>query len=74
MLLTNQYPGKNCKEFKDFLKDNQITMVLFTAVNVPFSNGLIERLNQTQVKKIGCKIKKEKIKKKMDNDSTTVGK
>ncbi|EFN65339.1 hypothetical protein EAG_14931, partial [Camponotus floridanus] len=32
-----------------------ITMI-FTAVNAPFSNGLNERLNQTLVNKIRCKI------------------
>lgn len=55
MLLTDQYPGINSKEFKKFLKENHITMV-FTAVNSPFSNGLNERLNQTLVNKIRCKI------------------
>lgn len=55
MLFTDQYPGINSKEFKKFLNDEQIPMV-FTAVNAPFSNGLNERLNQTLVNKIRCKI------------------
>ena len=55
MLLTDQYPGINSKEFKEFLKEQDITLV-FTAVNTPFSNGLNERLNQTLVNKIRCKI------------------
>lgn len=55
MLLTDQYPGINSKEFKDFLKKKNITMV-FTAVDAPFSNGLNERLNQTLINKIRCKI------------------
>lgn len=55
MLLTDQYPGINSKEFKEFLNGKQIPMV-FTAVNAPFSNGLNERLNQTLVNKIRCKI------------------
>lgn len=55
MLLTDQYPGINSKEFKKFLSDKQITMI-FTAVNAPFSNGLNERLNQTLVNKIRCRI------------------
>lgn len=55
MLLTDQYPGINSKEFKLFLKDKSITLV-FTAVNTPFSNGLNERLNQTLVNKIRCKM------------------
>lgn len=55
ILLTDQYPGINSKEFKDFLKKENITMI-FTAVDAPFSNGLNERLNQTLVNKIRCKI------------------
>lgn len=55
MILTDQYPGINSREFKTFLQDKQIPMV-FTAVNAPFSNGLNERLNQTLVNKIRCKI------------------
>lgn len=55
MLLTDQYPGINSKEVKDFLEEKSITMI-FTAVNAPFSNGLNERLNQTLINKIRCKI------------------
>ncbi|CAG4958446.1 unnamed protein product [Colias eurytheme] len=55
MVLTDQYPGINSKEFKDFLKKKNITMV-FTAVDAPFSNGLNERLNQTLINRIRCKI------------------
>lgn len=55
ILLTDQYPGINSKEFKQFLNDKQIQIV-FTAVNAPFSNGLNERLNQTLINKIRCKI------------------
>jgi len=54
-ILTDQYPGINSKEFKEFLKKEDIKMV-FTAVDAPFSNGLNERLNQTLVNKIRCKI------------------
>ncbi|CAF4935631.1 unnamed protein product [Pieris macdunnoughi] len=46
MVLTDQYPGINSKEFKEFLINENIRMV-FTAVDSPFSNGLNERLNQT---------------------------
>lgn len=63
MLLTDQYPGINSKEFKKFLSDKQITMI-FTAVNAPFSNGLNERLNQTLVNKIRCRINECRRKKK----------
>lgn len=55
ILLTDQYPGINSKEFKEFLNNKQI-QIIFTAVNSPFSNGLNERLNQTLVNKIRCKI------------------
>ena len=61
MLLTDQYPGINSKEFKRFLNEKSIPMV-FTAVNAPFSNGLNERLNQTLVNKIRCKINEQKKK------------
>lgn len=55
MILTDQYPGINSKEFKEFLKKNNIK-IIFTAVDTPFSNGINERLNQTLVNKIRCKI------------------
>lgn len=55
MVLSDQYPGINSKEFKDFLNEKSIQLV-FTAVNAPFSNGLNERLNQNLVNKIRCKI------------------
>jgi len=55
ILLTDQYPGINSKEFKRFLSEKSIQMV-FTAINTPFSNGINERLNQTLVNKIRCKI------------------
>ncbi|CAH2099220.1 unnamed protein product [Euphydryas editha] len=55
MILTDQYPGINSKEFKDFLKSNNIRMV-FTAVDAPFSNGLNGKLNPTIVNKIRYKI------------------
>lgn len=61
ILLTDQYPGINSKEFKIFLNEKSIQMI-FTAVNAPFSNGLNERLNQTLVNKIRCKINEKKKK------------
>ena len=54
-ILSDQYPGINSREFKEFL-DERRTQLIFTAVNSPFSNGLNERLNQTLVNKIRCKI------------------
>lgn len=55
IILTDQYPGINSREFKQYLQDNNVTLI-FTAVNTPSSNGLNERLNQTIVNKIRCKI------------------
>jgi len=62
MILTDQYPGINSKDFKKFLDDKNISIV-FTAVNAPFSNGLNERLNQTLVNKIRCRVNEKKNKK-----------
>lgn len=61
ILLTDQYPGINSKEFKRFLDEKSIQIV-FTAVNSPFSNGINERLNQTLTNKIRCKINEKKRK------------
>lgn len=55
MLLTDQYGGLLSKEFEDYLSNKNITHV-FTATDSPFSNGLNERLNQTLVNRIRCKI------------------
>lgn len=62
MILTDQYPGINSTEFKKYLNEKNIPIV-FTAVNALFSNGLNERLNQTLVNKIRCKINENKGKK-----------
>lgn len=61
MILTDQYPGINSREFKEFLEEKNIP-IIFTAVNAPFSNGLNERLNQTIVNKIRCKINEKERK------------
>lgn len=61
MILTDQYPGINSKEFKEFLEEKNVKLV-FTAINTPFSNGLNERLNQTIVNKIRCKINEKEEK------------
>lgn len=61
MILSDQYPGINSNEFKNFLKEKSIQLI-FTAINAPFSNGLNERLNQTLVNKITCKRNESKQK------------
>lgn len=55
MILTDQYPGINSREFKKSLKEENTKMV-FTAVDAQLSNGLNERLNQTLINKIRCKM------------------
>lgn len=55
IIMTDQYPGINSKEFKNYLKNQDIKLI-FTALNAPFSNGLNERLNQTIINKIRCRI------------------
>lgn len=62
IILSDQYPGINSKEFKGFLHDKNIP-IIFTSVNSPFPNGLNERLNQILVNKIRCKINEENRKK-----------
>lgn len=53
IILSDQYPGINSKELKNYLKTRNIQLI-FTAVDAPFSNGLNERLNQTLVNRIRC--------------------
>lgn len=62
-LLTDQYPAITSKEFKNFVKENNIKLI-FTAVNCPSSNGLNERLNQTLVNRLRCKVNENDINKK----------
>lgn len=55
ILLTDQYAGITSKQFQSYLEEENIEMIL-TAVDCAFSNGLNERLNQTLVNRIRCKI------------------
>jgi transposase InsO family protein len=61
IILADQYPGINSRDFKEFLIENDIKLI-FTAVDSPFSNGLNERLNQTIVNKTRCKINEKEEK------------
>jgi hypothetical protein len=54
-LLTDQYGGLSSEEFLDFLEEQKIDHY-YTAVNKPSSNGMNERLGQTLVNRIRCKI------------------
>lgn len=62
-LLTDQYSALNSNEFKSFVKQNGIKLY-FTAVDCPFSNGLNERLNQTLINRLRCKINENDSNKK----------
>jgi len=55
LVLTDQYPGINSTQFKQYLTEKKITIV-FTAVDCAFSNGLNERANQTIINRIRCKM------------------
>ncbi len=54
-LLTDQYRSFNSKEFTDYVTNEGINHI-FTAIDNPSSNGLNERLNQTLVNRIRCRI------------------
>ncbi len=54
-LLADQYTGINSADFKNFLNSQNINLIL-TSVDCPSSNGLNERLNQTLVNRLRCKI------------------
>lgn len=58
ILLTDQYPAIKAREFQEFLNAHGITIV-YTAVDCPASNGLNERLNQTLVNRIRCKMREK---------------
>lgn len=60
-LLTDQYGGLSSEEFENYLERNNIDHV-FTAVDSPFSNGLNERLNQTLVNRIRCRVNERREK------------
>lgn len=64
IILADQYSGINSKEVKDYMKKRNITLI-FTAVDCPESNGLNERLNQTLINRIRCKINSIKKKKSL---------
>lgn len=60
-IFTDQYPGINSSEFKNYLKHKNINLI-FTAIDCAFSNGQNERTNQTLVNRIRCKIYENKNK------------
>lgn len=61
ILLADQYTGINSTYFQNYLTNNGIQIV-FTCIDRPESNGLNERLNQTLVNRLRCKINSEENK------------
>ena len=58
ILLVDQYGAFNAQNFKKYLNDKKIQL-LYTSVDHPQSNGLNERLNQTLVNRIRCRINED---------------
>ena len=55
LVLTDQYTGLNSKKLKNYLNGNNVPLI-FTSIDHAESNGLNERLNQTLVNRIRCKL------------------
>ena len=55
LILADQYTGINSKELKNYLRSKSIE-IIFTSVDCASSNGLNERLNQTLVNRIRCRL------------------
>ena len=55
IILADQYSALTSKDLKAYLRRRKIDLI-FTSVSRPESNGLNERLNQTLVNRIRCKI------------------
>jgi transposase InsO family protein len=55
IILADQYTAINSDEFSSYLSEMNIKL-LFTSIDCPQSNGMNERLNQTLVNRIRCKI------------------
>jgi len=61
ILLIDQYGGLASDEFESYCQSKGIQHI-FTAVHSAFSNGPIERLNQTLVNRIRCAKNDPKLK------------
>ena len=55
VILADQYSGINSRELKSYLRSREIELV-FTSVDCASSNGLNERLNQSLVNRIRCRL------------------
>ena len=63
ILFTDNHPGFTSNKFQNFINKEKIENI-FTAVDCAFSNGLNERLNQTLVNRIRCKLNDNQTNKK----------
>jgi len=58
LVLADSYTGIKSKEFINYL-DKQNIKIMFTTFNCPQSNGMCERVNQTIVTRLRCKINEQ---------------
>lgn len=61
MVFLDHYPALNLNEFKNYLCNQNIQQI-FTTFDAPFSNSINERLSQTLVNRIRCKLNKKERK------------
>ena len=61
IILADRYPVMTFKEIQEYAREKNIKLI-FTSTDCPSSNGLNERVNQTLVNRIRCKINSEKKK------------
>ena len=61
IVLSDQYTGNNSKKLKKYLEERGAQMI-FTATDCASSNGLNERLGQTLVNRIRCRLNESKDK------------
>jgi reverse transcriptase/RNaseH (fragment) len=61
LILADRYTGIRSKEFIYFLEKEKIEYV-FTTTDCPQSNGMVERLNQTIMTRLRCKINENQTK------------
>ena len=66
IVLADRYRAMKSKEIQKYAREKNIKLI-FTLTDCPSSNGLNERVNQTLVNRIRCKINSKK-KKKLDKD------
>lgn len=65
IILADRYPVITCKEAQEYAREKNIKLI-FTLTDCPSLNGLNEKVNQTLVNRIRCKINSNKKKKKRE--------